>query len=411
MKKACAAIVLLSTLVLGGLWTTTDAAPKKTATTHRVYVPSLKKFVHFHDRQAMKKGHPLRRFHAPKHASIPAVTLPIDYGVYKGVQIQFPLYGNDRLGDCMYVAGLHCDQTWTGCNGQESSFDESTLENDYIQLSGGDNGLDEGTLVPAWRQGLASTPAANIIDTLDIDPTNAALMQYAIQEFGVVFFMLDVPDDWINGFTSGGVWDAPARADQNNGHGVMFNGVDAQGRYKLRTWGDYCWLTPAGLAQCDPTAFIVCSLRWFNAQGYAPNGKHYTELAQVWVDCGGKPWPASPFPAPNPSPTPVPGPAPTPVPPVPDPIPNPAPPAPAPAPVVGTVTINVPAEQVVRDGLGKFVAKSVPFTGTIAFPNGNVTFSGTFPDVPVTRTGLGSFTVSPVTANGTATFTPTAGRK
>src|ERR1700729_1582285 len=41
----------------------------------------------------------------------------------------------------------HGDNTFTGNAGVESTFDESILESDYEQLSGGDNGLDEGTLI------------------------------------------------------------------------------------------------------------------------------------------------------------------------------------------------------------------------------------------------------------------------
>ena len=377
---------------------------KFTASTHKVFVPSLGKFVHFHDRKAMKVGHPTKKFHL--HAALlPSVTLPIDYGVFQGKQLPFPLYGNDRLGDCMYVAGIHCDQTWTGAGGVESVFDENTLEQDYLQLSGGDNGLDEGTLIPAWKSGLAGNKSASILGALDIDPNNPQLMQVACQYFGCVFFMLDVPDDWIQNFTDGGVWDAPAVADQNNGHGVMLNGVDKAGRYNVRTWGQKTWLTPAGVKQCDPTAFVAFSMRWFNAQGYAPNGLHYVDLSKLWVTMGGNALPANPFPAPAPvvnPPTPVVDP-PVVQPPVIQP-PVVQPPVP-PAAVTGSLVIDVPAELVVRSGFGKMTAKAVPFSGIIAFTDGSqVTFSGTFPDAPVLRQGL-QWIVQPVTARGTATIT------
>ena len=50
------------------------------------------------------------------------------------------MYGNDRLGYCMYAAACHADNTFTGNVGSESTFDESTLEPAYEPLSGGDNG-------------------------------------------------------------------------------------------------------------------------------------------------------------------------------------------------------------------------------------------------------------------------------
>jgi hypothetical protein len=271
-----------------------------TATCNRVYLPKLGHFAHFHDRHAMKRGHPQRRFSVP--AGWPTPALPIDYAK----ALVFPMYGNDRLGDCMYAAAAHADNTFTGNVGTESTFDESVLERDYEKLSGGDNGLDEGTLIQGWKDGIAGVTAASILDALDIDTTDPATMRAAVYLFGGVLFMLDVPDPWCD-TANGDAWDVPATADQNNGHGTFINGVDAAGNYHLLTWGGYRKLTPAGLKACDPSGFVVFSLRWFNAQGYAPNGLHYAQLAAMWTAAGGKSLPPSPFPAPTPpSPTPIP---------------------------------------------------------------------------------------------------------
>src|SRR5438067_1009800 len=103
-------------------------------------------------------------------AGWPAPPLPIDYAK----ALSFPMYGNDRLGDCMYAAACHADNTFTGNIGTESTFDEATLERDYERLSGGDNGLDEGTLIQGWKAGLAGVKAASILDALDIDTTDPA---------------------------------------------------------------------------------------------------------------------------------------------------------------------------------------------------------------------------------------------
>ena len=271
-----------------------------TATCKRVYLPRLRHFAHFHDRHAMKRGHPKRTFKVP--AGWPMPPLPIDFAK----SLVFPMYGNDRLGDCMYAAAAHGDNTFTGNNSAESKFDEATLERYYERLSGGDNGLDEGTLIDGWKDGIAGVRAACIVDALDIETTDPATMRAAIYLFGGVLFMLDVPDAWCN-TGDGETWDVPAHADRNNGHGTWINGVDAAGNYHLLTWGGYRELTPAGLQACDPSGFVVFSLRWFNAQGYAPNGLHYNQLAAMWTAAGGKPLPASPFPAPTPTPVPSPG--------------------------------------------------------------------------------------------------------
>jgi hypothetical protein len=257
----------------------------------------------------------------------PTPTLPIDWAK----NLTFPTDGNDQYGDCMMASACHLDNTWTGNNGTESTFAQSTLIQQYLQMSGGDNGLDDSELIPVWQSpGIAgvSSGSATILDTLSLDPTNSQALYAAIWLFGGFHFELSVPDAWINNFQSSGgsVWDAPARPDPRNGHAIAFNGVDATGRIRFLTWGSYGWLTPAGIAACDPGGFVPISLRWFNAVGYAPNGLHYTQLAPLWQAAGGKVLPPSPFPAPGPTPTPTPGPTPTPTPgPTPTPTPGPTP--------------------------------------------------------------------------------------
>lgn len=260
------------------------------------------------DRQVMRKGHPVPKMTLLAAAPPPPVTLPVDWGK----SLNFPMDLNDALGICMIAAAAHGDNTFTGANGAESFFDLPTLKTEYLTLSGGDNGLDEGQLIGEWKKGIGGIPAAHILDAIDIDPNDAPLMQATTNDFGGVIFMLALPDPWINNFTGNGedVWDSPATADQQNGHGVWINGVDINSRYKVRTWGSSVWLTKAGVAVCDPSAFAVFSLRWFNAAGYAPNGKHYVELAVTWHQRGGMVLPPSPFPPPGPTPPPNPPPNP-----------------------------------------------------------------------------------------------------
>jgi hypothetical protein len=249
----------------------------------KISIPRLGIFAHFQDRQAMKLGHPTQEFKPV--GSYPPVKLPIDWT--NNNTLGFPMDGNDQYGDCMYAAACHADNTFTGNNGAESSFALSAIEQDYFQLSGGNNGLNEGQIIGAWQRGLANTPSARIIGALNIDPTNAATVQAAIYFFGGVLFMLSLPDIWRNSFQTGGVWDAPATPDPSLGHGVWWNGVNTNGYYKLQTWGTYGWITPAGVAVCDPSCFVVFSPRWFNAQGVAPNGKTIKQLAAIWAQFGG----------------------------------------------------------------------------------------------------------------------------
>jgi hypothetical protein len=255
-----------------------------TASTIRAWLPKLGFFGHFQDRQAMKVGHPTRKFRLA--GPYPAVNLPIDWT--KNNTLNFPMDGNNIYGDCMYAAACHGDKTFTGNNGVEYSFNLSTIDQDYLQLSGGDNGLNEGQIIGAWLTGIASTPAANILAALSLDPTDSAAMQAAIYFFGGIFFMLELPDTWRD-FVTGELWDAPAVPDPKLGHAVWWNGVNTSGYYKLQTWGTYGWITPAGVALCDPSCFVVFSKRWFNTENVAPNGFTFDQLAALWEQFGGPP--------------------------------------------------------------------------------------------------------------------------
>ena len=249
-----------------------------------VTLPKLNIKVDFLDREAMRVGHPEVKFRLS--GAFPQSALPIDWT--RNDTLVFPLLGNgwEQFGDCMYAAACHGDQTFTGNVGVQQVFDIATVLKDYTTASGGDNGLNVGQIIDCWKHGLGGVQNANILAASDIDPTDATVMQAAISLFGGVFFMLNVPDTWL-ALEDGGFWDAPANADSNNGHGVWINGVDANGNYKVQTWGIHGWLTPAGVKVCDPSAFVVFTNRWFGVGGIAPNGSSFNTLAALWKQFGG----------------------------------------------------------------------------------------------------------------------------
>ena len=284
-----------------------------------IKLPDKRKVRVYRDRHAMKAGHPTARMRFPSGlvltGNTASVALPIDWT--RGGTLAFAMDDNDTLGDCMVAAAEHIDGALTGCQpgGAESVFSDTATSAWYEALSGGDNGLDEGQLVTGWKGGLPGTPAAVILDALDVDPTNAQLMQFAMFSFGPPVFMLALPDAWYTKFVPGMTWDAGKGvvANPNSGHGVMWSQCSATGIYRVQTWGTWCLLTPAGVAICDPSAFAVFSPRMFDAAGYAGNGQHVSVLAPLWVASGGSsvvlsivanyPPPSGP---PTPTPTPLP---------------------------------------------------------------------------------------------------------
>jgi hypothetical protein len=204
------------------------------------------------------------------------------------------MYGSNTHKDCMYAAACHADNTFTGNNGTEYIFDEQQVICAYLQMSPIDGGLSTSQIIKEWHDhGLVSQSGAKIFEPLSIDPTDADKMEAAIYYFGGAFFMLNVPDAWLQNFHRGVVWDGPATPDPNKAHAVWWNGVDSGGNYKFQSWGTWGWITPAGVSACNGGCFVVFSRRWFNSGGVAPNGKTYAQLADLWVQSGGHqppPW-------------------------------------------------------------------------------------------------------------------------
>ncbi len=273
----------------------------RTATTTKKYLSKAGHWVHFQHRDTMRKRMPHPRARLGKElAAVPPTVLPVD--CTGGGMVVAPMDGNDTLGDCMEAMACHVDNFWTYGRGQpgftESAFDLGTLESQYEAASGGDNGLDEPTLLTkCWAPGLAGHADATYDDSMDVDVTDVALTQYLIDQFFHVCMMWSVPDDFLNGFQPYGVWAKADTPDPNNGHGTpltdiggpndVAGGVGVQGFYRLYTWGRWVWVSPEFVASVDPSCFVVFSRRQFNAAGYDSHGRHVSTQAAAWVALGG----------------------------------------------------------------------------------------------------------------------------
>jgi hypothetical protein len=312
-------------------------------------------FIH---RDRMRYGHPTRSFRLPSGFSVPVTTLPVDST--GNAAVSCPMDGNDTLGDCGEAMVCHADNILTFGQGKtgftESTFDLTALENQYEQVSGGDNGLDEDMVInQIWMVGIAGNTKAIILDSLDFDVTNIPLTQFIIDQFYVFQMAWSVPDAFLDGFDTGTVWSGTGIPDPNNGHFVTVgdvggpnttapNGTNVNGAYRPFTWGAWCWMFPSYVASVQPACFVVFSPRQFNAQGYDSKGRHVSTQAQVWVACGGDSTKAAAVvamfpPATNTTTTPAPSPVPTTTTQPPSPAP-PIPPTPSPASSVITIDTN-----------------------------------------------------------------------
>jgi hypothetical protein len=276
--------------------------------------------VHFAHRDTMRtRSHRARAKLPPK---VPATPLPVD--CTGGAAVSAPMDGNDADGDCMVATAAHVDNFWTYGRGQtgfiESVFSRQALVNQYLEASGGDNGLDEPTLLhDVWAPGIGGNKAATYDDSLDVDVNDLALARFCIDRFFHVAMMWSVPDVFIQEFKAGGEWLYAEQPNPENGHGTPLADIDEHGNYRLWTWGAWVWVSPEFVASVDPSCWVTFSRRQFNAAGYDAHGRHVQDVARDWISIGGSADKAArvaamfpgPAPGPGPSPNPAPKPAPS----------------------------------------------------------------------------------------------------
>jgi hypothetical protein len=244
-----------------------------------------------------------RTLRIPEHlrslaAQVPTPPAAVDWS--RGRTIQYPMLGNDQEGDCYLCDALHCVQTWTGNNGLQAQFDTAAVLTLYQRLSGGDNGLTDNEIFPAWKAGLFGH---KILDDLSVDPRDDAAVRLGLYLFGGGSYTASLLDTWETDIRDGITWDANGQPDPMAGHAMHLSGYTAAA-YQDETWGLRINVTPAGLKASDPEVTVQFSLEWFNAHGVAPNGYTYDQLSTLWHQLGGMTLPLSPF---GPAPEPVPG--------------------------------------------------------------------------------------------------------
>jgi len=282
----------------------------KTSSSHKKWLPKHGRWVTLHPREVLRKNRPVRaKASLPKDGAgattVPPTTLPVDC-TGKGT-VNCPMDGNDTLGICGLAMCDHMDNIRSYGQGK-SGFTEklcnlAALESQYEAVSGGDNGTDEDMLVGAqgvWTAasgGLAGDRAAVVVDHLDIDFADTALVQYCVDFFFGFCMAWSVPDAFLQQFQQGEVFAAAMTPDASNGHFTAQSdvlgpndsaaGTALGGFYRMFTWGAWCYVSPTMIASVDPECFITFSPLQFNPAGFDSHGRHVSDVAAAWIAIGG----------------------------------------------------------------------------------------------------------------------------
>ncbi len=334
----------------------------------RVFIKHLGRHIILVPREQLRRTTHGRTLRIPYHLKALASTVPTpptSFDASKGRMVKYPMWDNDRYGDCYEEDALHCILSFIANAGKQvPTFDAQAVLQEYLALSGGDNGLGDNQVFPHWKN--PGFQGHEILDDMTVDPTDDAAIRLGLSSFCGGSWTCALPDAWIVDPQPGDIWDAGTPNPQN-GHAMALSGYVEKGQpmpfdvpkqnlkegqpapfdfYSCETWGfdPPILLTPAGMKSADPEVTVQHSLEMYDANGIAPfNNTTYDGNASLWSQLGGQTQPPSPFGPPGPTPTPTPPvptppPTPTPTPPVPTPPPTPTPPPPTPTPQPPTPT-------------------------------------------------------------------------
>jgi len=200
----------------------------------------------------------------------------------------WPMMGNDTIGDCTCAAAGHLIEDWTANVGDPVIPPDNSIIQAYSAITGynpvthaNDNGAAELDVLNFWRR--TGIDNHKIQAFVALEPQNTDHIRDAVLLFGGVYIGLALP---LSAQTQT-IWTVPPGGPTGQGapgswggHAVPVVGYDNRtltcvtwGKLKKMTWS--FWQT-----YCDE-AYAVLSPDWINSKNFAPNN---FDLATLQAD-------------------------------------------------------------------------------------------------------------------------------
>lgn len=227
---------------------------------------------------------------------------------YLSLVPSWPMYGNDRYGDCVFAMVGHFTQAATRYGeGAEERMTTTQVLNAYSAVTGfdpADPDTDRGTVMQDamtyWRK--TGVGGHKIRAFASVNPTNHAELRAAVQIFGAALIGFNFPSFAWDQFDQGRPWDVSTSSlDIEGGHAVHVGAYDADDRMvTLTTWGTTQQMTYDFWDRYVDEVWVVITDEWLNAlNGKSPTGLDLYGLGEDFAALTGD---ANPFPAPVPTP-------------------------------------------------------------------------------------------------------------
>lgn len=228
----------------------------------------------------------------------------------------WPMYLNDRLGDCTCAAVGHVVEAESEYGqGSTQTITDNDVETAYEAVSGynpttgaHDDGCVMQDVLSYWRK--TGIGGHNILAFAEVDHTNQDELRAAMNTFGSLYIGINFPGSAMDQFNNGQPWDVVKGSSIEGGHCIHGGAYQVGNNWKVVTWGAVQEMTQAFWDKYVEEAWIVITPEWLSAAGQSPTGLDLYGLGQQLSVLTGD---ANPFPAPTPQPPePTPTPAPTP---------------------------------------------------------------------------------------------------
>jgi hypothetical protein len=208
---------------------------------------------------------------------------------------EWPMYANDRLGDCTTAAAGHMIEAWTGAaDGLPQEVSERAVVEafDRVKLVDpvtGEEGAVELDVLKLWRK--SGIGGHRIGAFASVSPHDRELVRIAAYLFGGLYIGLQLPAtaqeqevwEWT------GRLDGPAAPGSWGGHAVDVVGYD-DANVTVVTWGRLQLMSWAFWRRYCDEAYAILSADYL-ARGRAPNGFDLAalraDLRLVTADGGG----------------------------------------------------------------------------------------------------------------------------
>jgi hypothetical protein len=224
-------------------------------------------------RLGKKPAQPARRqlLLSPHMINLPAPPASVDYGL-EARGAQYPMYGNDQLGDCVEAGiGHQIGQYTLHATGTEALFTTDQIVGEYSAITGynpADPNSDQGTYtqdaMTYWRK--SGFVGHQIVAFASLALTNLTQVMQAIELFGAIGLGFNFPESAMDQFNAGRPWEVVPGSSLEGGHYVHVLGYDVN-HLNTRTWGAKQLMTWAFYQAYADEAWVVITPEMADAAG------------------------------------------------------------------------------------------------------------------------------------------------